>query len=466
MGTWMTRGGESRYVPDWNIDTMRRSGWHDVHTPIGRITQLPTDAGGPEIREPQTDALAPGWRYDGAVVGEGDFFERYVQRAAEKLGNDPVTQRSGADVSAVLPRAGAQEWLKQNVEDANRYALTEWAADVDENGNVVYRATYRARDLPGQQVGIRRSLSRGDRFTVTFQGGEAEKDPIDKLDQDAVDTFGLTNAVGTDRATQMRDRILTSFNISNFPAGIQDMINSGELNWRPGQVADDVRSILENESLGDQSRREFLADMVLNEYETSAYAVAFEQAPTVEEPDFDPYADALRLLNEVLGGLGGGGGRTGPAYRPPDRREVEENVQNYLRTVLGDTGDPALVDELSDIYMRDHRRSFDNPSTGLQPWFSVKERVHSLEEYNKLHALRPDTIPEEQWITQFQQIVDEAGVPASLRDQTARNFAQTGTTLRHALPGAFRQQETREGRPQPTFLNNLSRQVATLARKF
>lgn len=461
MSVYMRRGEETRLVPEWNVDNMKSSGW----VVAGRFLSItPRD----EVEtEPQ-----PGSAWDGRNVPQHDFIETYLQRAKNNFAADPVTQRGNNEFTSQLPRAGAYEWLRENVENHRDYTIADWSADKDEDGNMTYTATFRGRSPEGMHnVGIRRSLAYGDQFTVTFQGGKAsEIDPID-TGSDPIDTFGLADpetGLSADRARQYRDRILTSFDIQNFPADLQDMIMNGTLNWRPEKVAEEVRNILTSERLGDQDRREFLAELVMDEYESSAYAVALRQPDPDTEPPTDDGYNPEDEINDYLAALtaalGGGGG--GPAYRPPDRREVEENVQNYLRTVLATTGDPGLVDELADIYMRDHRRSFDNPSIGLQPWFSVKERVRQLEDYQRMHALRPETVPEEQWVTQFQQIVDEAGVPANLRDQTARNFAQTGTTLRNALPGAYRQQAMREGRPQPTFLNNLARQVSTLARRF
>ena len=145
---------------------------------------------------------------------------------------------------------------------------------------------------------------------------------------------------------------------------------------------------------------------------------------------------------------------------------MEENVKNYLGMVIPAHFDDGIVKKLTERYMADHRRFYDNPDSGIRPWFSVKEEVHKLAQYQQIHGLRPDSIPEEEWATRYLIAIENAGIPEGQRDMTAANYATIGATLPSAAQGAFRMREHQTGRPQPVFLQSMRNAARTLANKF
>ena len=454
---WMTNGRDTRYVPDWEVEGLQQVGW--------RLWDRF------RVQEPSENS---NWFTRGLKAIGGTV-------APAMPGDQPPLQEGLPEITGEAQAPGtafnsASAWGRENLRDG--YELQDLQkTGATEDGRVIYTATYKKprRTLGGQET----ELTRTQQFIGHELGMIDTSDNRWPLgDQDTGSLF--PGGIEGDDDGYFEDRIwdLNSAMELNLPGIIELARNMPGQGWEslsPEGIRQEVEAILTSERLGSKSRREKLAEMVIDEYESSINGMSefpsladyFRDEEGVEDEELE--ADTTSLLDLVMAALnaGRGGGAAAPAYRPPDRREVVENVQNYLSTVLSpDEFDTNEVNRLADIYMRDHKRSFQNPGLGLQPWFSVKEEVRKTQDYQKIHALRPDTIPEEQWVSRYRELIEQAGVPAGMQAGRARNFAQTGTGLNEALRGAYRQEETRTGNTQPLFLQKVQSAVSSLARRF
>lgn len=476
---WMQKGNQRRYIPPHMVAAYRRMGWSEA---------APTR---PSVPDDQPRSIL-GSSTETDLLGFTDEQERERTRAGgpsrDILGAHEVLRKGVVSGDRVLPLSEFRDYL-------GRYISASSGGDISEGGGLAVEQALHAwlrenTDLRGVQilsirpsgqhnkhitweVKIRHPDSAG--YSWRFGGNPLAGTSPGETTMRIESPFGESAVTAEERREEIRNFISSEQDRDPYGfrhvganmAQAQDLSNRANnlygfmSNEQVNTAINEVQAVLRNEDLGSPERRQFLADMVMGEIEASANSFAWAQGA-------DPEAILSHLSPplQIPSSGGGGGGFGGPIYQPPDRREVEENVRNYLALVLADTSDRKLVTELTDLYMNEHRRSFNNPGIGLRPWFSVKEKVQQMEEYKKLHALRPDTIDEEQWIPQFQELIDQAGVPVGLRDQTARNFAQIGATQPAAARAAFRQQEMRTGHTQPVFLRNLAGAVGALARKF
>ena len=468
----MKRGwGDPQWIPAHEVSSRKADGWTVVGAweagmfspgapdnsvwPYGDQNlaegRLDPALVGLSFSEDETDGPRSGMLTGQTVVGLEEM-TRFAHRFfGPSLGGDFSQDLEGTIAAWYRNETGDEGIVRgvRQVGTSNGHMVFE--AEIQESGFGGFSGTQSSR-IPGlraprQTYRIRFETPIGEESTTVSQAQQSLQEWVNaERDRDPWMLANQDNQISENTAADLTNRL---FNLTSF---VDENV------WN--NAVQEVQKVLNNERLGDPARREILADMVMGEIEASANSFAWAQGA-----DWEAIYEQLNVPTSAPTG-GGGRGFSRPVYQPPDRREVEENVRNYLSLVLADTSNKSLINELTDLYMSEHKRSFDNPGIGLRPWFSVKERVQALEEYDKLHALRPDTINEEDWVSQFQGLIDQAGIPANLRDQTARNFAQIGATIPAATGGVYRQREMQTGRPQPVFLRNLQNTLQTLARRF
>lgn len=129
-------------------------------------------------------------------------------------------------------------------------------------------------------------------------------------------------------------------------------------------------------------------------------------------------------------GGGGGGGRGGVGsrgqYIPPDRRVVEEAVKGKLIALTG-RFDQARVDLLTDKFMSESKRAYDNrESQQIDPMASVVEQIRTFQDYKQIHQLRPEEADEETWISSRQGALTSLGISEARAVGMGVDAAQAG----------------------------------------
>lgn len=162
------------------------------------------------------------------------------------------------------------------------------------------------------------------------------------------------------------------------------------------------------------------------------------------------------------GGGGGGGGRgfTGPTYRAPDRRVVEDYVKGTMISLLGAI-DETLLGQAVSVYMNDHRRNFDNPQQEIDPTMSVVEHIRNTEDYQQIHSQRPDSEDERQWVGKRLRAAEQGGLDVDEREGFARVQAAVGGRESDVVRAAAVQQTASSGSTRGTVLEDKVKQAAS-----
>ena len=136
-----------------------------------------------------------------------------------------------------------------------------------------------------------------------------------------------------------------------------------------------------------------------------------------------------------IGGGGGGGGvrgSTGPTYVKPDERLVRDAVQARLVALTG-INDKAHINRLTDLYMSEDRRRFDQRETqDVDPMRSVQAEIEKMGEYKAIHKLRPESEDPMQWIASRKGSMLRAGVSVARSDKMAVQQATVAATQEQA----------------------------------
>lgn len=106
---------------------------------------------------------------------------------------------------------------------------------------------------------------------------------------------------------------------------------------------------------------------------------------------------------------GDGGGGNAPVYVAPDRRVIEDYVKGSMVSLVGTVLD-SRVQEITDLYMSDHRRNFDTPDVEIDPGQSVVEAIRQSSEYRTIHQNRPESADERTWISDRRQAALQGGL--------------------------------------------------------
>lgn len=491
-------GGPSLWDRFWNYMT---NGWWDEPGFTAEMGFEPNDepldmwgyVPDPKV-EPRDPSIRPKGYFNllqkqlnGEVEVSSRTFEEYIAKAIKLKG-------SGADSQSEALQWAASRWFRENTRDfigaRDPMQRTEWRLVSSSPTKDVYEAVFVDTRSPAspsgrQMVGTRWADmdTRGPFPEANRIGGSYRVRFALNKDPELSDANNLAAAAdrGMDRLFDGADWTVLQPHLevdaTGFDQGklaalgqrlLQNIVTQGgghNMNFTSQNPAlgtratKEVADVLNNEELGSPERRMKLAEMVLFNLETSV-------SDMVQGDDEDPTGDDfLAQIAAAMAALGGAGSGK-PPYQPPDRREVWENVRSYLAAVLSDSSNDKLTGELVELYMQDHKRSYDNPELGLRPWFSVKEKVHARQDYKQIHNLRPDTVDEMNWVTQYHQLIESAGTPAGLRDRQARDYAVMGYSQNQALRNAYLRQESLTGRLQPAFLQNLNQVIGTIASKF
>ena len=164
----------------------------------------------------------------------------------------------------------------------------------------------------------------------------------------------------------------------------------------------------------------------------------------------------------IDGGGGGGGGRAGavgPVYRAPDRRVIEDQIKGMLVSLLG-TVDESLVQEFTNLHMKEDKRNWDSPTETIDPSMSVLEAVRNTSQYKSIHKLRPDSVDERQWISDRRSAALRGGLNTADLEQFAIGSAASGSNLGDVPFSAAVSQFGASG-VAPPLLDEKFRRVAT-----
>jgi hypothetical protein len=125
---------------------------------------------------------------------------------------------------------------------------------------------------------------------------------------------------------------------------------------------------------------------------------------------------------------GGGGG--GPTYNAPERRTVEDAVSARLKLLVG-AANESRVNWLTDMYMQDHRASWDSQVAGtgvIDPLQTVKEEIRKLPDYMEIHQNRPEDMDEDGWLAQHIADLRVQGLQFDAARERGIKMATVGAT--------------------------------------
>jgi hypothetical protein len=236
---------------------------------------------------------------------------------------------------------------------------------------------------------------------------------------------------------------------------------------QPGSMVEAVGALWGKSAKSQQLAKDLIASEAMGTYGgemTKEDALIFDtRLPQAAKEEFDPnqyLADALAAIASSISG-GGGGSRTTRIYTPPDRREVEDLVRGMVAGLVG-FADEGRVQKLTDSYMSADRRAFDKPDLGLSPRAEVLEQIRKAEDYQRIHKLRPDAVPETEWVTQRQGVAMQAGMTAQRAAQFGITQAQVGATGEAVAEGVMKQEFGRTGQMAPEFANRFRQTAAAM----
>lgn len=156
----------------------------------------------------------------------------------------------------------------------------------------------------------------------------------------------------------------------------------------------------------------------------------------------------LDLINSLTT-TGGGGGRA--PYPGIDRRTVEEAVENQMILLTGriNTG---LVASIVDDVMLDDKRRYEGAA--VDPNMTLLERVRNTDEYRKIHAGRPDSAPENTWVSSQRNAFLQGGGTMAQSEQRAIDLATVGAAPSTESAGIF---EASRSNIVPQFFEKLAK---------
>lgn len=169
----------------------------------------------------------------------------------------------------------------------------------------------------------------------------------------------------------------------------------------------------------------------------------------VAEEEFQDMEDDFGNWWDSIGG--GGGGFAEPVYEAPDRRVIEDMAKGMMVSLLGAVA-PDKVEEGVNIYMKDHRRNWDNESVEINPEQSLLEFIRGTEEYETIHALRPSSEDERSWVSDRRAAAQRGGLNTGLQEDFAIEQAQVGGDIQDVEDAAGVEQTLVSGTVRGTTL--------------
>ncbi len=138
-------------------------------------------------------------------------------------------------------------------------------------------------------------------------------------------------------------------------------------------------------------------------------------------------------------GRGSGSGAVGPVYRAPDRRTIEDQVTGQVVSLLGSVDDD-LVQDFTNLFMKEDRRNFDSPDAQIDAGTSVIEAIRNTAVYKTIHKLRPDSVDERTWISRRRSAGESGGLAEGSLEEFGIDQATIGGRITEAAEaGAVKQ---------------------------
>jgi len=181
---------------------------------------------------------------------------------------------------------------------------------------------------------------------------------------------------------------------------------------------------------------------------------AFPQAQDAAQLELEAI---LKAYQDAINAAGRGGG--GPRYQAPDRRAVDEAVENQMILLTGRI-DPQLVSSITDDYMRDDRRRFEGAS--VDPNQTLMERIRQTAEYEQIHEGRPDSAPENTWVSNQRNAFLQGGGTMHSAEQRGIDLATVGAAPTTESAGIF---EASRSNIVPQFFEKLTKASSFAASK-
>lgn len=153
----------------------------------------------------------------------------------------------------------------------------------------------------------------------------------------------------------------------------------------------------------------------------------------------------------------GGGGAVAPTFIPQDPDEVREQVRNYIVAITG-TADEALITAGVATFQSTNKKAFGKrESQTISPWQAMKEQVRLSTPYKAIHALRPDSVDEMDWVTSRQAKLSQLGISDARAQQLGVNAAIAGASDEALTGQAKMAQVSDTGRLLAGHRNSLKR---------
>ena len=157
----------------------------------------------------------------------------------------------------------------------------------------------------------------------------------------------------------------------------------------------------------------------------------------------------LQALLDSISDAGRGGGKA--PYPGIDRRTVEQAVEDQMVLLVGRI-EPGHVASIVDDVMQDDRRRYEG--VDVDPNATLIERIRSLETYGNIHENRPDSAPENTWVSSQRTAFLQGGGSMQNAEQRAIDLATIGAAPTTESAGVF---EASRGNITPQFFDKLSK---------
>lgn len=251
------------------------------------------------------------------------------------------------------------------------------------------------------------------------------------------------------------------------PADMGDFNPTGDLDVAAQQIWDDYQNGLITQG---EVVRQLQSQLGLSRHEAETWAYGTTINATGRIPKWstgwqlpipgslDEWDAFSLMMADMRAAAGGRGGANAPVYRGPDEGLLGDSIKAMLVKMVG-RSDLGRISALSQLYLQDDRRAFDGAS--VDPGQSVREAIRTYADYQVIHALRPEMVNEDEWITkQFTGLMN-AGVRTGALADRAIVQAQVGVqAMRAGAAGALSEFE-QTGRPIPQFFERIRNAART-----
>ena len=229
---------------------------------------------------------------------------------------------------------------------------------------------------------------------------------------------------------------------------LKDRPKAGESDTIFGYDRDEVlQSAADNEGLDITMFRDAILLEAAEQYFNKS-----ESQFQYESPIGPPGPPPPNFFTEPAGGSGSGG-RGGPKYVAPDRRQVEEYVGDKMIVLTGKR-QPELG-KFVDKYLAAAKAAFEGKS--IDPASETLENIRGLAEYKRIHTLRAEGTDENTWVNRRTQRLEQLGMGSGAAAARGIELAATGATLANIDIGKA---QTARGRKDITLFNRLEKVAA------